>query len=282
MNVVQPELIAHEVSPITDTEFDQYRRFIFQHAGIDLSPQKRHLVSARLHKRLVHHQHRSFSEYFQLISAPGGESERQMLIDLLTTNETYFFREPQHFDFLRQHLLPRFRGKPMHVWSAACSSGEEVYTLAMVLAEELGQGEWEIRGSDISQRMLAAARQAVYPMERANGIPAALLTKYCLKGVRSQQGYFQIDARLRQHTGFESINLLNFRVPRPLYDLIFLRNVLIYFNLDTKRDIVSRVLSALRPGGYLIVSHVESLHGVSHGLEMVEPSIFRRPGRAGA
>jgi chemotaxis protein methyltransferase CheR len=266
------------VRPITDDEFEQYRRFIYQQAGIDLSPQKRHLVSARLHKRLNHYGLRAYGDYYRLVTSPGSETERQVLIDLLTTNETYFFREPQHFDFLRQQILPAFRRAPFRAWSAACSSGEEVYTLAMVIADALGDSDWQIQGSDISQRMLSTAAQAVYPMERARNIPQPFLEKYCLKGVRSQAGFFQIDDALRRRTRFQSINLQQYRAPKPSFDLIFLRNVLIYFNTPTKRDVVARLAEALRPGGYLFVSHVESLHGIEGILQMVRPSIFRRPG----
>jgi chemotaxis protein methyltransferase CheR len=265
---------------ITEAEFDQYRRFIFGVAGIQMSAQKQQLVASRLRKRLTERGFRSYGDYFRHLSGAAGESERQIVVDLLTTNETYFFREPAHFDFLRSDVLPRFRNTPLQVWSAACSSGEEVYSLAMLIADA-GLGEdWQILGSDISQRMLARARNGLYPMERATHLPRTLLQKYCLKGVRSQQGMFLIDAPLRQHVRFESINLTTYSAQKAVYDLVFLRNVLIYFDADTKRDVVGRIVHALKPGGLLFVSHVESLHGVAEELEMIRPSIFRRRGRA--
>jgi chemotaxis protein methyltransferase CheR len=268
------------VRPITDEEFNRFRRFIYDQAGISMAPQKRHLVAGRLLKRLRHYGSGTYGEYFRFVSSPGGREEHQVLVDLLTTNETYFFREEAHFDFLAQHLLPRYRGRRFRAWSAACSSGEEVYTLAMVMAEVLGQGDWEVHGSDISRRMLDAARTGLYPMERARGIPKPLLAKYCLKGVRSQAGQLLIDPRLKQRTRFRPVNLKVPLADTGKYQVIFLRNVLIYFDVPTKRDVVTRVSSALEPGGHLFVSHVESLHGVVDHLEMVRPSVFRKPGGA--
>ena len=265
------------VRPITDDEFQQFRRFIYDQAGISMAPQKRHLVEGRLHKRLRHYGLRTYGEYFRWVSSPEGREEHQVLVDLLTTNETYFFREQAHFDFLAEKILAGYRGREFRAWSAACSSGEEVYTLAMVMAETLGQGDWEVHGSDISQRMLAAARAGLYPLERAQGIPRHLLSKYCLKGVRSQAGYLLIDSKLKQRVRFRSVNLKAPLAEHPAYQVIFLRNVLIYFDVETKREVVGRVSRALAPGGYLFVSHVESLHGVADHLEMVKPSIFRRP-----
>ncbi len=272
--------IAGNVRPITDEEFSRFRSFIYEHAGIAMTPQKRQLVAGRLHKRLRHYGFNTYGEYFSLISRPEGQEERQVLVDHLTTNETYFFREPAHFDFLREHILPPYRGRAFRAWSAASSSGEEVYTLAMVMAEALGQGDWEVHGSDISQRMLEACRTGLYPLERARGMPRHLLNKYCLKGIRSQAGSLLIDPRLKQRTRFRQENLKTPLSDQTRYQVIFLRNVLIYFDMSTKRDVVTRVSGALEPGGYLFVSHVESLHGVVDHLEMVKPSIFRKPERS--
>lgn len=273
--------ISGSVRAITDDEFNRFRRFIYDHAGIAMAPQKRHLVAGRLHKRLRHYGHRSYGEYFHFVCGSDGLEERQMLVDLLTTNETYFFREPAHFDFLKQHILPRYRGRSFRAWSAACSSGEEVYTLAMVASEALGQGDWEVHGSDISQKMLRKAGAGLYPMERARDLPQPLLQKYCLKGVRSQAGHLLIDPKLKRRTQFRAANLKQPLANNTRYQVIFLRNVLIYFDVATKRDVVNRVIGALEPGGYFFVSHVESLHGVVDQLEMVKPSVFRKPGGAG-
>lgn len=267
-----------DVVPLKDSEFERFRQFIHERAGINLAPHKRQMVSARLQRRLHHLGLHSFDAYLDRVFAPGQDLERQQLIDLLTTNETYFYREPAHFDYLREQVLPSYRGRPLHLWSAACSSGEEVYTLAMVLADVLGTtGEWQLLGTDISQRVLAQARQGIYPLERARHLPRAWLERYCLKGVRAQSGNLLIDPKLKARVKLEPHNLLQPRRDGEQFEIIFLRNVLIYFDLPTKQRVISRLCAALRPGGLLFISHVESLHGLNAPLAMIRPSIFQRP-----
>lgn len=267
-----------QIPSLQDEEFQLFRRWLYRSAGINLSPGKKALVAGRLGKRLRHHGLGSYGDYFRLIMAERGGGELQTALDLLTTNETYFFREPRHFDFLRQQVLPALgRGRPVRLWSAACSSGEEPYSLAMTLAEALGAGPWELVASDISSRVLAQAGRGQYPLSRAEHIDTRLLHKYCLKGVGEQEGSFLVERRLRQRIRFMQINL-NQRLPEiGDFDVIFLRNVMIYFDLDTKRQVVERILPRLRPGGYFIVSHSESLNGVSEALRLVQPSIYRKP-----
>ncbi|HWR76873.1 MAG TPA: protein-glutamate O-methyltransferase CheR [Thiobacillus sp.] len=261
---------------LNDRDFASFQQMIFSIAGISMTPAKKALVAGRLAKRLKHHGLDSYGAYFQLLSRH--QDEVQVAVDLLTTNETFFFREPKHFDFLRDRILPGHPpGRPFRVWSAASSSGEEAYTLAMVLAERLGEAAWEILGSDICTRVLAKARTGLYPMERTRGIPAASLRAYCLKGVGSQEGCFMIDPVLRRRVSFAQINL-NERLPEVgEFDVIFLRNVMIYFQAETKRQVVARLLAKLRPGGFFIVGHSESLNGLTQGLETVAPSIYRKP-----
>ena len=265
------------ISPITDAEFDKFRDFIYERAGIAMTPQKRQLVAGRLMRRVTLGGHASYGAYFDHVIGSSDHAEQQCMIDCLTTNETYFFREPAHFDFMTKEILPGFRGRPFRAWSAACSTGEEVYTLAMLLAEGLGSGDWQVLGTDINQQVLQTARTGLYPMDRASGIPPALLSKYCLKGVRSQAGYLLIEPKLKQRVRFEPRNLKAPLPPGDGYDVIFLRNVLIYFDGPTKLEVVRRVASRLRPGGHFFVSHVESLHGLPHGLQQVRSSVFRRP-----
>lgn len=245
-------------------------------AGISLTDAKKPLVSGRLSKRLRHCGLKSFGDYFELVMRE--KAELQVAVDLLTTNETYFFREPRHMDFLKERILPRHpRGKLFRIWSAACSSGEECYTLAMVLADCMGDGSWEIVGSDISSRVLEKARMGHYPMERIDGIPREYLRRFCLKGTGNQEGTFLIDKILREKIRFQQINL-NEPLPKlGIFDAIFMRNVMIYFDIDTKRQVVKRILPALRPGGHFIVSHSESLNGISDELESVVPSVYRKP-----
>ncbi|MDR6959621.1 chemotaxis protein methyltransferase CheR [Pseudomonas brassicacearum] len=263
---------------LTDREFSQFQSWLYQAAGINLSPAKKALVAGRLFKRLKHYELGSYGEYFKLIMNGQRTDELQVALDLLTTNETYFFREPKHFDFLRQHVLPHATpGKVFRLWSAASSSGEEPYSLAMTLAEGLGTTPWEVIGSDISSQVLAKARAGHYPMERARTLPHPLLVKYCLKGTGSQQGTFLIDRTLRSRVNFVQVNLNDTLPELGEFDVIFLRNVMIYFDQPTKIKVVARLLPRLKSGGYFIVSHSESLNGISDALKLVAPSIYRKP-----
>lgn len=263
---------------LTEQEFRQFQTMLYEIAGISLTPAKQALVSGRLARRLKHYGLRSYGEYFRLLSQRDEPQELQVAIDLLTTNETYFFREPKHFDLLRDTILPGLGGsQPVRVWSGACSSGEEVYTIAMVMAERLGDRPWEIIGSDISMQVLERARSGHYPIERAENISQQYLSKYCLKGVGAQAGTFLIDRALRNRVRFQQVNL---NAPLPQlgeFDVIFLRNVMIYFDQKTKQQVVRRMLPLLRPGGYFLVSHSESLNGISDSLKLISPSVYRKP-----
>lgn len=264
---------------LKDSEFRQFQSWLYNSTGINLSPAKKALVAGRLSKRLKHHQLSSYGDYFELIMSDRQTAELQIAIDLLTTNETYFFREPKHFDFLRERILPQTSpGKTFRVWSAACSSGEEAFTIAMVLADELVSTHWEIIGSDISTHVLAIARNGHYSMERARHIPRNLLARYCLKGIGRQEGTLLIERQLQQKVQFSQINL-NTTLPGGLgeFDVIFLRNVMIYFDQETKRKVVARILPRLKSGGYFIVSHSESLNGISDAFKLITPSIYQKP-----
>jgi len=263
---------------LSEREFTQFQSMLYDIAGISLSPAKKALVSGRLARRLQHYGLASYGDYFQLLGRAETKSELQIAIDLLTTNETYFFRESKHFDLLRDTILPQIPGhRPVRIWSGACSSGEEVYSIAMTMAETLGDRAWEIIGSDISTRMLERARSGHYPLERAEDIPPELLGKYCLKGVGNQAGTFLVDRALRQRVQIMQVNL-NTTLPKlGEFDVIFLRNVMIYFDQPTKQQVVQRMLPSLRSGGYFLVSHSESLNGITNALRLVSPSVYRKP-----
>lgn len=266
------------IAPITTEEFERFRCLIYDHAGIALTPEKKVMVASRLAKRLDYYQLHSYGEYYQLAISPDYPNEFQTLVNILTTNETYFFREPKHFEFFQQQILKPWRGEQFRVWSAASSTGEEAYTLAMVLAENLGMRNWEIFGSDLSTRVLEIARQGVYPLDRLDHMDKRLLEKYCLKGVRSQEGFFRVDSKLRSRVKFDQVNLMSVLPPAlGKFEVIFLRNVLIYFDQDTKKQVVERLTTALKPGGHFIISHSESLHRVTEQLQMIKPSIYRKP-----
>jgi len=233
------------------------------------------MVASRLAKRLNYFGLKEYGQYFHLAMGRDHPEEFQMMVNILTTNETYFFREPKHFEYFRDNILKSWRGEKFRIWSAASSTGEEAYTLSMVLAETLGARKWEVFGSDLSTKVLDAARNGVYLMDRLEQMDPKLLNKYCLKGVRSQSGFFRVDEKLRSRAHFEQVNLMK-PLPKSVgkFDVIFLRNVLIYFDQPTKKHVVERIAGALKPGGYFFISHSESLHRVTDCLEMVKPSIF--------
>jgi chemotaxis protein methyltransferase CheR len=263
---------------ITDQEFTQFQRFIFDAAGITMAASKKALVSGRLAKRLQHCGLESYGEYFRLLSGGQDPAEVQTAVDLLTTNETYFFREQKHFDLLRQLALAAAKNAPtFRVWSAASSSGEEAYSIAMVLADCLGEKPWEVVGTDISLRMVERARTGHYPLERTRLIPPAYLKRFCLKGTGAQENTVLVERSLRSRVQFLSGNL-NTALPRiGEFDVIFLRNVMIYFNGDTKREVVARAIALLKRGGHFFVGHSETLNELTSAVQPLAPSIYRKP-----
>jgi chemotaxis protein methyltransferase CheR len=261
---------------INDREFEGLRALLYREAGITLSEQKKPMVCGRLGKRLEKLGLSSYGAYLQRIDGGQDPAELQMAIDLLTTNETYFFREPKHFDWLRDRMKTAPPGRAFRVWSAACSSGEEPYTIAMVAADTLGERPWEVHASDISTRVLDTARAGLYPMERAEHIPKRHLERYCLRGTGQYQGSFLIAKALRQRVQFRQINL-----QRPLpdgqpFDVIFLRNVMIYFDAVTKKSLVERLAARLLPEGRLVIGHSESLNGITSALHAEVPTVYAR------
>jgi chemotaxis protein methyltransferase CheR len=263
---------------ISDTEFGQFQRFIFEAAGITLSEAKKTLVSGRLAKRLHACGVKTYGDYFRLLTSGDSSLEMQTAVDLLTTNETYFFREPKHFQFLKKDITGgTLRGIPsLRVWSAAASTGEEAYSVAMLLEDLLPGRQWEIVGSDISARVLERARAGHYSMERINHFPPEYLQRFCLKGRDTQEGTLLVQRALRNRLQFLQVNL---NEPLPhlgSFEVIFLRNVLIYFNMETKRKVVARVLNLLKPGGYLLIGHSESLIEVTDAVELLAPAIYRK------
>jgi chemotaxis protein methyltransferase CheR len=263
---------------ITDHEFAHFQGFIYAAAGITLPATKKTLVGGRLAKRLQQYRFGSYGEYFRLLTSGKEAEEVQTAVDLLTTNETSFFREPKHFELLRKAAVTsRNRTHPFRVWCAASSTGEEAYSIAMVLADSLEGRSWEVVGSDISKRVLERARGGHYTAERAKNVPRSYLHRFCLKGIGAQEGTVLVDRALRGRVRFIQVNL---NAPLPAlgtFDLIFLRNVMIYFNNDTKRQVVARVISLLKPGGYFLIGHSEMLGDLTTAVMQVAPSIYRKP-----
>lgn len=264
---------------ISDQEFALFQRLIKTLAGIHLSDAKKQLVFGRLRNRVRQVGLNSFEAYYAYVVSKKHPEERQIVIDLLTTNETYFFREPRHFAVLRDEILPvRSMARPFRVWSAASSSGEEAYSIAMVIADQLGMSPypgWSVMGSDVSQKVLDQAERGHYPMQRIDGIPERYLKSFCLRGVGAQDGTLLIDQPLRNRVEFRRINLNDPLPDIGKFDVIFLRNMLIYFQNETKIEIVKRLLDVLQPGGWLIVGHSESVKDFDDRLVAHSPSISR-------
>lgn len=264
---------------ISDKEFDLFKSLIYEKAGITLSDNKRTLVVNRLSKRMRQLNINSFSEFYEIVTKNNNDNELQNTIDSLTTNETYFFREPKHFDFLKNNILSKLNtGTNYKIWSAASSTGEEAYSISMVLAEKFGlKSDWKVFGTDVNDDVVKQATIGLYSIAESEKIPRDLLIEYCLKGVRQHEGMMLIDSRIKRHTSFALLNL-NAVLPDYInkFNLVFLRNVMIYFDLETKRRLVDRIADKIQMGGYLFIGHSESLNKVSDRFKIIHPSICQK------
>jgi chemotaxis protein methyltransferase CheR len=272
---------AHGLAPRTlaRADFEYITGLLHDHTGIRLAPGKEALVSGRLDKRIRTLGLGGYGDYVRLLRERGNEVELHQMINLLTTNETFFFREAQHFDYLRREVFPKQpAGRLLRLWSAASSTGEEAYTAAMVLADTLPGGSWEIVGTDISTRVVEGARAGLYPVAAAERIPQPLLRRFGLRGRDEYEGLMTVTRELRSRVRFHCLNLIGDFRQLGRFDVIMLRNVMIYFDLKTKIDLVLRLQQMLQPDGYLIIGLSESLTGISSTLRMVQPSIYEAVG----
>lgn len=264
---------------LRDDTFRQIAGLMHEICGLSFADSKKPLVSSRLSPRIQRLGMGGFEDYLALIAGGQDQGELQMAIDLLTTNETYFFREPAHFDLLREHVVST-RPSSLSVWSAASSFGDEAYSVAMLLADlQLrGQGpeQWSILGTDISDRVLRSASQAIFPQERLREVSEDRLRRYCLRGEGESQGLVQIKDSLRQRVRFGQVNLLHPVEGIGPFDVVFLRNVLIYFDPPTKRAVVDRVLGLLRPGGLFFIGTAEGRVPCQTPLQAMVPGAFRK------
>jgi chemotaxis protein methyltransferase CheR len=271
---------------LTDREFAQVQRIMHRQTGIFLPEAKKALVVARLSRRLRERHLGSFTAYLELVGRDPGE--HTVMLDSICTNETRFFREPRQFEFLENDVLPRWRErgeqglipKRIRAWSAACSTGEEPYSLAMLLRTHFPLADgWsvEVLASDISTKVLAAAREAVWPIDRADDIPLEYRRAYMLRGVRSEEGKMRAQPEIRSLVELRHINLNDdqYAVDGP-FDLIFCRNVLIYFDRETKAAVIDRLARHLAPSGLLFLGHSETLHNGAHALRHVGPTAYAR------
>lgn len=270
---------------ITDAEFDLIRRLIHERLGIHLTPNKRALVAGRLNFFLREKGYSDFHEYHEGIRKDTTGKELSELADRITTNHTYFNRESDHFDYLTRVVLPELRAKKLRkgsrclkIWCAASSTGEEPYMLAMLVMEFLGldNKNWDagILATDISEKALQVARLGVYNEERILSLPETLRTRYFLK---LKDGNYQAQPRLQEEITFRRFNLINPKFPfRSGFDVIFCRNVMIYFDNPTKESLVRKMHSFTNPGGYFFVGHSESMDRKTCPYQFVKPAIYRK------
>ncbi len=273
----------HVIDRLTEADFARVCRLAEQRFGLHLRMGKEELVAARLGKKLRELQMGSYHEYLRHVEQDSTGEALIGLIDALATNHTSFLRETAHFDFLRRSVLPELRERSsLEIWSAACSTGEEPYTLAMALAEEWGaRAGYKVRilATDISTRVLGTANRGVYTDERLESLPAEWRQRYFVKGAGQAQGQFQIRPELKRMVEFRRLNLIEPLPPLGPFAVIFCRNVMIYFDRPTQEQVVCRLAERLEPGGYLFVGHSESLTGIHHPLAYVQPAVYRRADR---
>jgi chemotaxis protein methyltransferase CheR len=263
------------IQNITDGEFKIFQKLIFDTVGISLDDSKKSLVQSRLYKRLLRLKLEKYSDYLRIVQVD--QVEKIEMINQITTNETYFFREQRHFDFLADFARSCKRGEKITVWSAAASVGAEAYTIAMLLDSIVGRARWGVVGTDINTEVIKKARMGLYPEAWIEKIPPEFRSSYCLKGKGKFAGQFLMDRGLVKNMHFEEGNLLKSQPHLGKFDVIFLRNVLIYFNDETKQQVVDNCLANLNPGGYFIISLTENLQNLNvPTLTQVQTSVYQK------
>lgn len=276
IGVTMPEL--------TDAEFKQLSQLVYQHAGIHLPPQKKELVRSRLTKILRTRSLGSFQDYYQQVLHDTTGLELTNLLDAISTNQTAFWREPKHFEFLGGDLIPALLKRSggqlkWRFWSAGCSSGEEPYTLAMVLLSSLGNKDLtgvKIYASDINTQVLNQAQQGIYPLSRVEPLSPEWRKRFFQKGVNQWEGYVRVKPEVKHLVEFFHLNLMAAFPFKAEFDVIFCRNVMIYFEKPTQTEVVNKFHRCLKPGGHLFIGHSESLCNINHQFAYVKPTIYRK------
>lgn len=279
MNAPVPP-VDRGLTGIGEAEYEFIRQLVYEHSRINLGAEKKALVAARVTKRLRALKLPDFDIYCQYLRSSKGRQETPLLVEAISTNHTQFFRESRHFDFLKNVIAPKWRahGGCVRVWSAAGSSGEEPYTIAIVLAEALGlKSDWRILATDISMRMLELGRSGIYYADRLTEMPPELQRRYFQRGVGASEGQYRVKEELRRRVDFVQLNLLQPNYPFATeFDLILCRNVMIYFDRETQQTLIGKITPHLMAGGFLMVGHSESLNGIHHRLSVVEPAIYQK------
>lgn len=277
--------LSHQPVELTETEFSKIRQLVYDQCGIYLTDGKKELVKARLNRRIQNGRFKSFQEYYCSILQDHSGQELIHLLDSISTNYTFFFREEKHFDFLRSEFIPEMvskkesKSKKIRFWSAGCSSGEEAYSIAMTILETIEHPKhWEISilATDLSTKVLKIAEEGIFPAERIRSIPSLLVKKYFLRGVHDWKDYVKVKEELKKYIQFRRLNLKeSFHFKEP-FDCIFCRNVMIYFDKHTQIELVRRFYDSLERGGCLLIGHSESLTGISHPFQYVRPAIYKK------
>ena len=270
---------------LKQADFARLSEFIYQGYGIVLPPSKKTMLEGRLQKSVRAHNFESFQQYLEYVLSPGGREEIVHMVDKISTNKTDFFREPLHFDFLQNNILPEFAQNrsstlPLTVWSAASSSGEEVYSICMTLEDGKScypNFDYTVYGTDISLEQLRHGKAAVYSYEKVKPVPLGMKHKYLLKSKDWKKPMVRVVPSLRSKVRFERMNLMNksYGVEKR-YDVIFCRNVLIYFDRKTQEQVLQKLCQTLRTGGYLLLGHSESAMGLKLPLKQVKPTIYQK------
>jgi len=269
--------ITHYKVELDRHEFSDIAKLITDKSGIHVASDQKSLIEHKLSKRLRHFNLSKFADYHDILVS--NDEELQVMINAVTTNETYFFREEKHFEFLIKEILPKVKYDLFRCWSAAGSIGAEAYSIAMTVDSTLSTYQnWEVVQSDINDEVLMDGKEGVYPLKYSTKIPLKHLQEYCMQGEDENDGLFIIGDKLRKRVKQMHINLTKV-LPRELgmFDVIFLRNMIIYFDDANKKIIVNNVLKHLKPGGYLLMGHSESLYNITSKVKQISPSIYQKP-----
>ncbi|MEA3289790.1 MAG: CheR family methyltransferase [Campylobacterota bacterium] len=265
-----------EIVKLNDKEFLELKKIIYDESGIHTKKDQRKNLEYKLAALLKNHDLRSFKEFHKLLA--NDKAMLQNLINTVTTNETYFFRETKHFDFLKDVILPNIEYNTFRCWSAASSNGAEAYSIAMHIQSNISTYKnFEVLASDINDHVLKFAKNGIYSIKFSNRIPKKYLQNYCNKGQNEFEGSFKISDKIQDKVKFRHINLMK-PIPTDIesFDLIFLRNMIIYFEDRDKKNIVENVLKKLKPGGYLFMGHSESLERITNQVKQISPSIYQK------
>ncbi len=270
---------------LSDSDFAKISHLVYEECGINLHNGKKELVKARLGKRIRNGAFKSFREYYQYVVGDPSGQEMRYLLDAISTNFTSFFREPKHFEFLRSEFLPERiarnekNGKKLRFWSAGCSSGEEAYTIAIILLETIPHSStWDLKvvATDLSTKVLKIAEAGIYDFNRVQSLPPPWIKKYFLRGQDHWRNCVKVKSQLGQYIQFRRLNLMeSFRFPEP-FDCIFCRNVMIYFDKKTQTALVNRLHGCLEKGGILFIGHSESLTGIDHPFDYLKPAVYQK------